>query len=535
MIRSKTWRRGASQFRPHKEVTRRFEDTLAHIALAGIVEQIILERTVPGKVWIGSARNYIAVALFAAIPALALASSFEKDYTESMLFPDAISMAEAKLMIIDKIRLDALNDAGARLKKVTVMTRTGTTDTDPTSTFSKTMVSLIHVGSTQYSSSINKDGQTELTATAHVTVDDTELQQADEVERKTKTQEQRIAQLEHENHNLKTKIETNLQEQRIAQADQMIGEQRQDQSTLEKLANSPVQPPRSIPSVNISSIQPDASLSQDERNSNTLTIEQQFRFDQLCERFKAVDQIILNAGVQTSFGVVVNSKEKSVTPSFISTWNWTKEMEIIRHLMGDVGTIDGDAYTVRGNEVNDKAVLVAVRKCERANHFYIRTNGSGNNDLLQAFMPSITDPNGLTYFLLFRGEFAVGPYDVKINNPAPSVQIVDTTKGFLGDKNRFFGTDGLTDPNSFGNEEMKASARDAAKKAPPPAPPKHNGFVSFFGRVFAAGVTGNNPDQAKCAEYGGVFVQRFRPSSDPYGQGANGTYYSCEPPGGRGP
>jgi TolA-binding protein len=457
----------------------------------------------------------LAIALFSAIPALAFASSFSKDYTESMIVQDTVSMAEAKRTLIDKIRFDAANDAGARLKKVTRLTQTDTTDPDPTSTFSKTMVSLIHVGLTKYSINTIKDGQMdgqmELTATASVTVDDTELQHADEEERKVRVQQERLASLEHENQNLKH------ENQNLKYENQILKYENRDLRTgtglATQVASQPapylVQPPPVQPAPDQSdqdilsdpdlknglTIQPmqlhvtpyidevvqsaekkkdQGLLSQDERNNNTLTPEQQVRFDQLCERFRSVDQMILNAGVQSSYLGTKDVKELPVgngnsliliKSGMRVAWDWTKEMELIRHLMGNAGTVEGNTYIVQGSEVDDKALLVAVRKCEGADHFFVSVKGDGSGELFSAFSHSISDPNGKTYRLTFKGDYVVNVSSdtgrdrgqlLNSDEQVTSARLIDAFKNFKSDKNRLFGTDSPADPIRFGNEEVKA-------------------------------------------------------------------------------
>jgi hypothetical protein len=409
-------------------------------------------------------RSKLLIALLAAIPALALASPFSKDYTESMIVPDSISMGEAKLNLINKIRLDAANDAGARLKKVTTLTQVGTVDPDPVSIFSKTVVSLVHVQNEKYSFSTNKFGQVELVATANVLVDDAELQQADDAERNAKIQQQYIFQLEHENRDLKTQI-----------ANQPLV-----QSELDPVRQQTSQAAQAIPFIDelLQSVEKNKShLSIEERNNNTLTAEQQVKFDQLCERFKTVDQLILNAGVQSAYLGTKSIKETpfndgssmfNISAGLRVTWDWTKEMKIIRHLMGDVGTVDGNIYTVHWNYVNDKALLVAIRKCERANHFIISVDGDQSDKLFNAFVkPVYADPNGLTYRLVFKGDDSI---DVLVtankdrgtllnaNEPVSVAQINDPTKFAKFNQNRLFGTEKLLDTFRFGNEEKEAEA-----------------------------------------------------------------------------
>lgn len=500
----------------------------------------------------------LAVVLFSAIPAFAFASSFSKDYTESMIVQDTVPMAEAKQALIDKIRFDALNDAGARLKKVTRLTQTDTVDPDPTSTFSKTMVSLIHVGSTQYSVNSLKGGQIELTATASVTVDDTELQQADEEERKVRAQQERITSLEHENQNLKHEnrdlrrgLATQTQDQSSLPAPSQSG---QDILSDPDLKNGlTIQPMQAHVTAYIDEVVQRAEqsaekkgdqgpLSQDERNNNTLTPEQQVRFDQLCERFKSVDQMILNAGVQSSYLGTKDVKELPVgnrnsliliKSGMRVVWDWTKEMELIRHLMGNAGTIKGNTYIVQGSEVDDKALLVAVRKCEGADHFFVSVKGDVSGEPFSAFSDSVSDPDGKTYRLTFKGDYVVNVSSdtgrdrgqlLNADEQVTSAKLIDGFKNFKSDKNRLFGTDKPADPIRFGNEEVKAEAANNQAQAIQKQKPKHSRFVSYFGRVFAAGIQGDKYDPAKCAEYGGVLVQRTRP-------GVPGAiYFSCESP-----
>ncbi len=512
----------------------------------------------------------LTMALFLAIPAFAFASPFSKDYTESMIVQDAVPMAEAKQALIDKIRLDAANDAGARLKKVTRLTQTDTVDPNPTSTFSKTMVSLIHVGSTQYSVNTGKDGQIELTATASVTVDDAELQQADEEERKVRVQQERITSLEHENQNLKhenrdlrTGRSTQTQDQSSQPAPYLVqqppGQSAPSPSDQDILSDPDlkngltIQPMQAHVTPYIDEVVQSADqsaekkkdqglLSQDERNNNTLTPEQQVRFDQLCERFKSVDQMILNAGVQSSYLGTKDVKELPVgnrnsliliKSSMRVAWDWTKEMELIRHLMGNAGIIEGNTYIVQGNEVDDKALLVAVRKCEGANHFFVSVKGDVSGEPFSAFSHSISDPDGKTYRLTFKGDYVVNVSSdtgrdrgqlINADEQVTSAKLIDGFKNFKSDKNRLFGTDKPTDPIRFGNEEVKAEAANNQAQVIQKQKPKHNRFVSYFGRVFAAGIQGNKYDPAKCAEYGGVLVQRTRPGT------SGGIYFSCESP-----
>lgn len=517
----------------------------------------------------------LAVALFSAIPAFAFASSFSKDYTESMIVQDTIPMAEAKQSLIDKIRFDALNDAGARLKKVTRLTQTDTADPDPTSTFSKTMVSLIHVGSTQYSVNNLKGGQIELTATASVTVDDTELQQADEEERKVRAQQERITSLEqenqslkHENRDLRTGLATQTQDQSSRPAPYLV-QQPLDQpapsssKSGQDILSDPdlkngltIQPMQAHVTPYIDEVVQKAGqsaekkvdqgpLSQDERNNNTLSPEQQVRFDQLCERFKSVDQMILNAGVQSSYLGTKDVKELPVgngnsliliKSGMRVAWDWTKEMELIRHLMGNAGIIEGNTYIVQGSEVNDKALLVAIRKCEGADHFFVSVKGDVSGEPFSAFSHSISDPDGKTYRLTFKGDYVVNVSSdtgrdrgqlINADEQVTSAKLIDGFKNFKSDKNRLFGTDKPTDPIRFGNEEVKAEAANNQAQVIQKQKPKHNRFVSYFGRVFAAGIQGNKYDPAKCAEYGGTLVQRPRPGT------SGGSYFSCESPSDR--
>ena len=476
-------------------------------------------------------RSKLFSALLVILPAWAGASPFEKAYTESMIVPETTAMAEAKHMLIDKIRLDALNDAGARFKKTTTLTQTGAIESSPTSVFSKTMVSLIHIGQPDYMFNKNADGQIELTATVSVSVDDAELQKADDTEREVAHQNRRIAQLEREN---------------VEMRNRLLAMPKQDANTAQPVqaVSTATQTPMPYVDEIVESndpLPPGDKLTQAERNSNTLDPAQQVRFDQLCERFKAVDEMILNDGVRTVYLGTNGVKEENLSKGDTAIdaeievhsnlrviWDWTADMQIIRHLMGNVGTIDGNTYVVQGSEVNDKALLVAVRKCERANHFTISAGVTGVDAVYQAFIPSMVIPNGETYRLVFKGDYtgdaltdtarSNGKLMDSAHERVAQARVIDNLKMGRFDPNRLFGTDNPADPLRFGNEELKAAQQAQAIK-PKPAP-KHSGFVSFFGRVFAAGITGHTIDPAKCAEYSGVLVER---------PGANGTpYYSCD-------
>jgi hypothetical protein len=505
-------------------------------------------------------RSKLLIALLAAIPALALASPFSKDYTESMIVPDSISMGEAKLNLINKIRLDAANDAGARLKKVTTLTQVGTVDPDPVSIFSKTVVSLVHVQNEKYSFSTNKFGQVELVAIANVLVDDAELQQADDAERKAKIQQQRIFQLEHENRDLKIQIVQGAKN--TVQVEPGLTQQ----GNSPNLSSSQANPAKPVPFVDELLQQSEKNkglLSADDRNTNYLTPNQSVRFNQLCERFKAIDRLILNSGVQSSYLGTKDVKTMShedgnglttINSSMQVTWDWTKEMELIHHLMGGVGTIDGNTYVVLGDQVNDKALLVAIRKCERANRFTIgvsnvdfKAGGDGwGSELFKVFNPSIQDPTGLIYYLVFKGNYPVDISNLMIihngdvlnsDRPVSVASIKDDTNKL--DTNRLFGTENLVDPNDFGNEESNAAnARTLAEnraavikaEQEQKRKQKHNNFVSYFGRAFAAGIQGNKYDPDKCAEYGGILTERPRMVNDNVAIRQNGFYYSCELP-----
>ena len=478
------------------------------------------------------------LALLTLLPVWAGASSFEKAYTESMIVPDSITMAEAKHALIDRIRLDALNDAGARLKNTSTLIQTGTTESNPISVFSQTMVSLIHVGQPNYTFNKNTDGQIELVATASVSVDDAELQKADDAEREATRQKQRITQLERENVEMRNRLQA------------MPKPDAQTQTAPEPVAAVATASQTPMPYVDEivgadSTALPGDKLSQAERNSNTLDPAQQVRFDQLCERFKAVDDMILKDGVQTAYvgpnGVKEHNlrgddnsgnAEIDVHSNLRVTWDWTADMQIIRHLMGDVGTISDNTYIVQGSDVNDKALLVAVRKCERANHFTINAGDTGMRAVYQAFSKSMTDPNGKTYRLVFKGDYTgeVMTYTARSNGklmddaykPVAAARIADNLKFAKFDSNRLFGTDHPADPVHFGDEERKAAlATQQAQANQQKSTPKHSGFVSFFGRMFAAGITGNTMDPAKCAEYGGVLAEMERP-------GSSGVYFSCQ-------
>ncbi len=413
----------------------------------------------------GRKLRLLTVALLAAMPALALAAPFEKEYTESMTVQDEITMVEAKQALVDKLRLDALNDAGARLKSVTKLTQTGDTETKPTSTFSKTMASQVHVKSIQYLVGTNKNKQTELTATARIAVDDAELLRADDEERKVEIQQKHIAQIEQENKNLKARLAVQVvsppvsgagstssgqstQGMRMPYADEVSGYE--DEADANKSNDS-------------------GSLSKDERNNNDLTPEQKVRFDQLCERFKAVDQMIDDAGVQSSYIGTEGSNEQSfgngnsiihIGSSIRVTWDWTKEMEIIRHLMGNTGTINGNIYTVYGNEVNDKAVLVAVRKCDRANTISVFAKGDKSGVLTKPFLQSL-DFWGNKYRLVFKGDYVVNVNTdvgrdrgklIDGNKPISYAVVSDFQKNMqeTSSQNRLFGTDHPPEPNRFG-------------------------------------------------------------------------------------
>ena len=478
-------------------------------------------RIIPGT------RSRLFLALLTILPVWAGATSFEKSYTESMIVPETTTMAEAKQTLIDKIRLDALNDAGARLKNTTTLIQTGTRESSPTSVFSQTMVSLIHVGSMNYAINKNADDQIKLTATASVSVDDAELQKANDAEREVAHQKQRITQLEREN---------------VEMRDRLLAMPKQDipasGSQSEPAPNPQAPMPYVDEIVKDNDPLPRDKLTQDERNNNNLDPAQQVRFDQLCERFKAVDEMILKNGVRTVYLGTNGVKEENfggkngdaaidVHSNLRVTWDWTADMQIIRHLMGNAGTIDGNTYVVQGAEVNDKALLVAVRKCERANHFTIHAGETGIDAIHQAFIPSL-DPNGKTYRLVFKGDYtgdaltqtarSNGELMDDAHKKVDPARIVDSLKSVLFDPNLLFGTDNLADPLRFGNEKLK-TAQQVQASQPKPVP-KHSGFVSFFGRVFAAGITGHTIDPTKCAEYGGVLVER---------PGANGTpYYSCD-------
>ena len=475
------------------------------------------------------------LALLTLLPVWAGASSFEKAYTESMIVPDSITMAEAKHALIDRIRLDALNDAGARLKNTSTLIQTGTTESNPISVFSQTMVSLIHVGQPNYTFNKNTDGQIELVATASVSVDDTELHKADDAEREATRQKQRITQLERENLEMRNRL----------LAMPKPDAQPAPAAAVATANQAPMPYVDEIVSADSTAI-PGDKLTQAERNNNTLDPAQQVRFDQLCERFKAVDDMILKDGVKTAYvgpnGVKElnlrgddnsGNAEIDVHSNLRVTWDWTADMQIIRRLMGNVGTINGNSYVVQGSDVNDKALLVAVRKCERANHFTISAGVTGIDVVHQAFSQSMTDPSGKTYRLVFKGDYtgdaltqtarSNGKLMEDAHKPVDSAKIADNLKFAKFDPNRLFGTDHPADPVHFGNEERKAALATQQAQASKPKPtPKHSGFVSFFGRIFAAGITGNTMDPAKCAEYGGVLVERERP-------GANGSmYFSCE-------
>ena len=467
------------------------------------------------------------LALLTFMPVCAWAAPFEKTYTESMIVPDSITMAEVKLELLDKIRLDAANDAGARLKNVTTLIQNGTVESNPVSVFTQTMVSLIHVGQPSYTFNKKPDGQIELTATARVSVDDDELQKADEKERLITQQQQRIKQLKSDN---------------SAMRDQLLAKPLPAGDLV--LPTAPDQKPQSyMPSVSeiVESVREDAArsatLTRDERNNNTLTPEQRVRFDQMCERFSAVDKRILSVGANTTY-LSTKNIEKNIIEDRVHyvvhvAWDWTAEMQVIRKLMGNVGTIEGNAYSVEGSDVNDKALLVAVRKCEEADHFVVRLDGEEDAVFSHVFGTfGSTWANGKTYRIVFKGDYDVNASQAVSHNgngldktlPLAEVVSINVTGG---DSNVLFGTDNPDDPNHFGNEELK-SWRDNARIlgevqaqqawADQQKSPKHSGFVAFFGRIFASG---NKMDPAKCAEYGGVLAEME-------GAGSRGPYFSCQ-------
>ena len=520
------------------------------------------------------------LALLTLLPVWAGASSFEKAYTESMIVSDGTTIAEAKLALLDKIRLDALNDTGARLKNTTTLTRNGDTESDPTSIFSKTMVSLIHIGQTKYASNMNAYGQTELKATAVVSVDDTELQKADEKERLVVQQQQHVKQLEDLVLQQQRTVEQ-LRDQLLAKPPRVNSLVLPDGLSANNLApNQKVQThlpsvseivgeDRIIKGINSANSAPSPLLlTEEERNNNTLTPAQQVRFDQLCERFKAIDKMILDDGVQTAY-LGTKDIEKyndafyKIHYAIRATWDWTAEMKAIRHLMGDAGTIGDNTYILDGSDINDKALLVAVRKCERADRFMVIQDETvyfnyGPFDEVHHIFSYTEEKSGKTYKLVFKGGAVInsiktikandkGLPDENNGDTVPPATVDDNwTNDTDYDPNAAFGTSpdyvlngahhipGVfkDDPNNFGNEELKRQRDDArilrevqaqqAQASKPKPTPKHSGFVSFFGRIFAAGITGNTMDPAKCAEYGGVLVERERP-------GANGSmYFSCE-------
>ena len=355
----------------------------------------------------------LLLALVMVLPTWASASSFEKAYTESMIVPETTTMAEAKQTLIDKIRLDALNDAGARLKNTSTLIQNGTTESDPTSVFSKTMVSLIHVGPTNYTSSMNAKGQTELTATASVSVDDTELQKANDADREAAQQQQHVKQLE----------SIVLQQQRTVEQlrDQLLAKPlpvnnptlNQKKQTYLPSVSEIVGEDEIIKGVSSSNSTHLLELTKEERNNNTLTPAQQVRFDQLCERFKAIDKMILDNGVQTTY---LGTKDiEKYNDSFYkihyairATWDWTAEMQAIRHLMGDAGVIGNNTYILDGSDINDKALLVAVRRCERTDRFIVTQDETvyfpyGPVDEVHDIFSYTETPSGKTYKLVFKG------------------------------------------------------------------------------------------------------------------------------------
>ena len=470
------------------------------------------------------------LALLTLLPVCAGAAPFEKTYTESMIVPDSITMTEAKLELLDKIRLDAANDAGARLKNVTTLIQNGTVESNPVSVFTQTMVSLIHVGQPSYTFNKNPDGQIELIATARVSVDDDELQKADEKERLITQQQQRIKQLKSDN---------------SAMRDQLLAKPLPAGDLV--LPTAPDQKPQPyMPSVReiVESVREDAArsatLTRDERNNNTLTPEQRVRFDQMCERFSAVDKRILGAGANTTY-LRAKNIEKNIIEDRVHyvahvAWDWTAEMQVIRKLMGNVGTIEGNAYVVQGSDVNDKALLVAVRKCEAADRFVVRLDGEDDDVFRHVFGTfGSTSADGKTYRMVFKGDYDVNASQFVSHNgngldkPLSFAKVV--SMDLFGDSNVLFGTDNPDDPNNFGNEELKSQRDNArilgevqaqqAQANQQKSTPKHSGFVSFFGRMFAAGITGNTMDPAKCAEYGGVLAEMERP-------GSSGVYFSCQ-------
>lgn len=362
-------------------------------------------------------RSKLFLALLTILPAWAGATSFEKSYTESMTVPDGTTLAEAKLALIDKIRLDALNDAGARLKKTTTLAQTGDTESDPTSVFSKTMVSLVHVESTNYTSSMNANGQIELTATSTVSVDDTELQKADDNERRISQQQQHVKELDgvilQQNRTI-GQLRDQLLAKPLPATVPPLPDALPDQKTKTYLPSvgEIVSQDRIIKDVSSMNSAPSLlKLTEEERNNNTLTPAQQVRFDQLCERFKAIDKIILgNGGVQTTYlGTSVKKYNEAfykIDYSIRATWDWTTEMQAIRHLMGDIGTISNNTYTVNGLDINDKALLVAVRRCERADRFILiqdDENALHDHNEIREIFSATENESGKIYQLVFRG------------------------------------------------------------------------------------------------------------------------------------